>query len=623
MATKTGDNNNNRLVGTTGNDVLKGLGGIDFLWGGAGNDELEGGDDRDVLDGGPGDDKLYGGDDHDVLYGGTGRDRLNGDGGNDVLVGQGRLEGGPGNDTILAGPGSHVTGGPDADILVVSGGFGGRLIYQDSNQGVTVNLATGTGQGGHAQGDVISGFTEIVGSRHNDTLTGNDENNWFKDMGGADTYDGGGGDDMVSYHNSKSGVTVDLHTGTGSGGHADQDTFVNIESLNGSRHPDTLRGDQYSNRLVGGVGGNDVFEGRGGADKLVGGRIGNDTASYEHSPGGVTVDLTHARQAGTETTNYDAAGDEFHSIENLRGSAHADTLTGDSGDNVLEGGAEADTLDGGGGSDTASYADSTVGVTVNLGATPGTDGYITIGGTGNDAAGDKLKGIENLTGGKSYDKLTGDGNANVLKGGDKDDKLYGGGGNDTLYGEDGYDDLYGNAGADRLVGGGGEDVLYGGSEDDELEGGAEDDFLYGEGGADTLTGGAGADTFVFGAESVVDTGSSTETRTLEQETDVVKKFSGLKLDGVKQADEDGDKLDLSGLTEGMEVKPTLTFGAGFTGVAGQVRYVQEDKAGTDNDVTHVQVDLDGVADAEGNYDAEFQVTLEGLHVLTAADLILA
>ena len=66
-----------------------------------------------------------------------------------------------------------------------------------------------------------------------------------------------------------------------------------------------------------------------------------------------------------------------------------------------------------------------------------------------------------------------------------------------------------------------------------------------------------------------------------------------------------------------------TEGAGFTGIKGQVRYEQEDQAGTDNDVTHVQVDLDGAVDAAGNYDAEFQVRRDGLHTLSAADLILA
>ena len=58
-------------------------------------------------------------------------------------------------------------------------------------------------------------------------------------------------------------------------------------------------------------------------------------------------------------------------------------------------------------------------------------------------------------------------------------------------------------------------------------------------------------------------------------------------------------------------------GAAFTGVKGQVRYFHE--AGK----THVQVDLDGAANAEGEYEAEFEVTLEGVHTVTDADLILA
>lgn len=141
-------------------------------------------------------------------------------------------------------------------------------------------------------------------------------------------------------------------------------------------------------------------------------------------------------------------------------------------------------------------------------------------------------------------------------------------------------------------------------------------------GIDTLAGGTGADTFRFDADSLPGA-----TGTLAGETDVVTDFSGLESDGVKQASEDGDQLDLSDLTEEMEEKPVLSWlateGAGFTGVKGQVRYVQEDETGTDDDVTHVQVDLDGAMDAAGNYAAEFQVTLDGLHTLSAADLILA
>ena len=190
--------------------------------------------------------------------------------------------------------------------------------------------------------------------------------------------------------------------------------------------------------------------------------------------------------------------------------------------------------------------------------------------------------------------------------------MNGGAGPDFLYGGTGHDFLSGEAGADTLNGDAG---------DDRLEGGA---------GADTLTGGAGADTFVFGQESVVDTGSTTETRTLPVETDNVWDFTQSQ----------GDRLDLRGLTEhslftggttaGTTLSLLMTQGAAFTGVKGQVRYMHAvgntADTHTNNDrYTRVEVDLDGVADADGNYDAEFQVVLMGeeYYTLTGADLLLA
>ena len=50
----------------------------------------------------------------------------------------------------------------------------------------------------------------------------------------------------------------------------------------------------------------------------------------------------------------EAAGDVLTGIENLRGSAHGDTLVGDGGANELSGGAGADQLWGGEGADTLS-----------------------------------------------------------------------------------------------------------------------------------------------------------------------------------------------------------------------------------------------------------------------------
>ena len=71
---RTGDSDNNVLVGTGYADTLMGLAGDDKLYGNAGNDRLDGGAGADYLDGGSGNDTLIGGDGSDILYGGEGAD---------------------------------------------------------------------------------------------------------------------------------------------------------------------------------------------------------------------------------------------------------------------------------------------------------------------------------------------------------------------------------------------------------------------------------------------------------------------------------------------------------------------------------------------------------------------
>jgi Ca2+-binding RTX toxin-like protein len=65
-------------------------------------------------------------------------------------------------------------------------------------------------------------------------------------------------------------------------GGAGWDTLINIENLRGSAFDDTL----ISN------GNSSVLEGGPGNDTLIGPPGGNETVSYEHAPGPVTVDLS-------------------------------------------------------------------------------------------------------------------------------------------------------------------------------------------------------------------------------------------------------------------------------------------------------------------------------------------
>ena len=354
MATKTGNTTKNQLRGTAENDVLKGLGGNDILWGLGGNDKLEGGADNDVLLGGAGGDWLLGGAGNDVLI-----DR-DGDDDRDTL------DGGSGDDVLFGDRDGAFHGGPGADVLLGLGG--GTAYYTHSPSGVTVNLATGRGEGGDAEGDVLIGITRVVGSqRYGDTLTGDEQDNYFRGRGGADVLDGGGGIDTAAYNPGGSeGVKVDLGVKedgwtTGEGGHASGDKLKNIENLRGSKNDDTLRGDEKANELKGGAG-DDILEGRGGADELDGGE-GNDTASYADSPGGVTVNLETGTASGGDaqiTVDGVTSYDELGSIENLEGSDHADTLTGNGEANVLEGGAGADKLTGGGGADTFVFGEESI-----------------------------------------------------------------------------------------------------------------------------------------------------------------------------------------------------------------------------------------------------------------------
>ena len=487
----TGSEHADSLKGDSGNNKLKGLGGNDGLWGGGGGaDTLEGGegDDwifdggdtvADVLDGGSGD--------HDVvsyalsptgvtvnLQDGTGsrgaaagdtlrefegvggssyNDLLTGNSGNNWLRGyrgDDTLRGGEGHDELFGNKGADVLdggngndtlkGGSGADSLV--GGLGvDTVTYEGSEAGVTVDLSPRTGQtasGGRAsdgaQHDTISGFENVIGSEHDDSLKGDSGNNKLKGLGGndglwgggggadtleggegddwifdggdtvADVLDGGSGDhDVVSYALSPTGVTVNLQDGTGSRGAAAGDTLREFEGVGGSsyndlltgnsgnnwlrgyRGDDTLRGGEGHDELFGNKGadvldggnGNDTLKGGSGADSLVGG-LGVDTVTYEGSEAGVTVDLSPrtGQMASGGRASDGAQHDTISGFENVIGSEHDDELTGDSGPNKLQGLGGGDELTGGAGADTLNGGAGVDKLTGDGGTIKGADKFV-------------------------------------------------------------------------------------------------------------------------------------------------------------------------------------------------------------------------------------------------------
>ncbi len=196
------------------------------------------------------------------------------------------IDGGAGDDTLVAGLAfDSLDGGTGTDTVD----------YSASSDAVTVNLATGVGTWGDAQGDSYTNIENVIGSDYDDTLTGDANANVLEGGAGADVLDGGAGSDTASYESSSSGVTANLATNSATGGDAQGDTFTSIENLTGSNYNDTLTGDANANILAGGLG-NDTLSGGDGSDLFIF-QMGDGTDTINGGAGGSWIDAITVQDA--------------------------------------------------------------------------------------------------------------------------------------------------------------------------------------------------------------------------------------------------------------------------------------------------------------------------------------
>lgn len=322
---------------------------------------------------------IRGTDNDDTLLGTDGDDTFEGLGGITDL-----FRGSKGSDTYYG----HSPGQTDNLTLYAN------AVWYDTEtgpSGVTVNLATGLGTDSYGNAERYFDISEVAGTKNSDVIIGAASDNIIRPFAGNDSLDGGGGFDEVHYANDPDllGIVANLGQGTVqkkyAGGVTFTDAISNFEAIRGSMADDILMGSS----------GNDRFRGMKGADVIDGGD-GIDTVDYlrdaNASDGRNGIDANLA--SGTVRDGFGTI-DQVSNVENVRGTAYADSIVGDAKDNVLRGNGGNDVIDGGAGTDTAEY----LGNRNDYSISRNQNGSLTVRDlrAGNAEGTDTLYGIERLT----------------------------------------------------------------------------------------------------------------------------------------------------------------------------------------------------------------------------------
>ena len=610
----TGGARGDVLIGSSNNDNLIGAGGDDLLVGGAAGDSFDGGEGIDTVS--------YASATRAVAIGGgdpANPDDATGDTFNSIEIFIGSSEhdnitttgtaaylGGAGNDWFtMQGTGS-LEGGEGADTFFAMMFNRLNITHEHAAEGVVVDAENAELNQGDAAGDSYFGFIgTLSGSNHDDRLTagesigvsffGLDGDDLLAGGVFEDLFDGGNGNDTVSYGNSIVGVQASLtHSAVNNGGAAG-DTYADVENLTGSSSSDVLIGNWRANVLTGGDG-NDRLVGRGGADSLIGG-AGTDKLIITGNPtkidGGADRDVLEVA-AGSRVTFAAGSVTGIELVNVYAGaSANLSALEASVGQIRVLGNSFTDT--------------SVVG-------TQGADRIFATGGNG-----------LSISGGAGDDvvRLTGQINANLLSGGEGRDTLVVGdtdGFSVSLSSQafSGFEVVHLLDGASLDLDGrsrvrfevktitaegvnapvtetavpdliqmftteGGTARIRAGLGDDVIRGGAGQDYIDGGRGGDSMRGGGGADQFRFVSLDEMGNGKTGK-------SDIIRDFSH----------EDGDKIDMSSIfNQAAESNYDFLFiGAGaFSGSDGNSYEVRVEQGENGGSVVQIDINHDGAADA--------------------------
>ncbi|MEL6915463.1 MAG: hypothetical protein AAFP13_13265 [Pseudomonadota bacterium] len=301
--------------------------------GAQGNDTL---DNIENVIGSNGDDTLRGDGRDNVLSGGAGDDLLEGRAGDDVLVlgeGSDTARGGMGDDTFIIGLGNADVDGGDGFDVVDFGSVEGEITFDFDDFSFEANLLRDVPvwrDGGGTDPRVWNGTVltpqDIIEA---EAAFANSADDLTRALPGVDDPD-----------RAQFEVVFDQLAFPFSG------TFTNIEKLTTGIGDDTIIGSNADEFMVG-AGGNDVLDGGRGDDTLMG-DIGDDDLK-----GGVGEDLLESG-AGNDFVRGGRGEDTIKGgggHDALRGQRNADTMEGGSGDDNIKGGGGNDRLIGGSGSD--------------------------------------------------------------------------------------------------------------------------------------------------------------------------------------------------------------------------------------------------------------------------------